>query len=135
MRDIWKIRNPNVRHFTFWQNHVSGFIKRWLAFFLISKILQESIKKTDVLASFCTDLLPIFSSLQLKDIPTWEENFWKFSNSLTSNAEYVEKIKSEIFETLRMLDQNKIANKHLGCNYLKYKIRKFTMNFSKKVDK
>ena len=28
--DIGRIRNPNVKRFTFWQNHVSGFIKRRL---------------------------------------------------------------------------------------------------------
>ena len=53
--DIWRIRNPNVRRFTFRQNHVSGFIERRLDFFLISNILQESIIKSDALASFCTD--------------------------------------------------------------------------------
>ena len=39
--DIWRIRNPNVKRFTFWQNHVSGFVERRLDFFLISNILQE----------------------------------------------------------------------------------------------
>ena len=73
--DIWRIRNPNVRRFTFRQNHVSSFIKRRLHFFLISNILQESIIKTDVLASFCTDHSPIFFSLQLKDMTTREKGF------------------------------------------------------------
>ena len=50
--DIWRIRNPNVSRFTFWQNHVSGFIESRLDFFLISNILQESIIKADILASF-----------------------------------------------------------------------------------
>ena len=50
--DIWRIRNPNVSRFTFWQNHVSGFIESRLDFFLISIILQESIIKADILASF-----------------------------------------------------------------------------------
>ena len=58
--DIWRIRNPNVRRFTFRQNHVSGFIERRLGFFLISNIQQEPIIKTDVIASFCTDHSPIF---------------------------------------------------------------------------
>ena len=39
--------------------------------------------------------------------------FWKFNNSLTSNDEYVEKMKSQISETPRMLDQDKITDKHL----------------------
>ena len=64
-----------------------------LIFLKISNIPQESIIKTDVLASFCTDHSPIFFSLQLKDMLTWGKGFWKFSNSLTSNDEYVEKIK------------------------------------------
>ena len=60
LRDIWRIRNTNLRRFTFQQNHVSGFIKTRLDFFLISNILQESIIKTDLFASFCTDHSLIF---------------------------------------------------------------------------
>ena len=111
-----------MKRFTFRQNHVSGFIERRLDFFLISNILQESIIKTDVLASFCTDHSPIIFSLQLKDMPTRGKGFWKFNNSLTSNAEYVEKMKNQNFETLHMLDQDKITEKHPIWEYLKYKI-------------
>ena len=64
--DIWRIRNPNVKRFTFRQNHVSGFVERRLDFFLISNILQESIIKTDVLTSFCTDHSPIFFFFRIK---------------------------------------------------------------------
>ena len=133
--DIWRIRNPNVKRFTFRQNHVSGFVERRLDFFLISNILQESVIKTDVLASFCTDHSPIFFSLQLKDMPTRGKGFWKFNNSLTSNDDYVEKMKNQISETIRMLDQDKITDKHLRWEFLKYEIRKFTINFSKKLVK
>ena len=35
-------------------------------------------------------LLPfVLITGQLKEIPTREKGFWKFNNSLTSNAEYV----------------------------------------------
>ena len=128
---IWRIRNPNVKRFKR-QNHVSGFIERRLDFFLISNVLQESIIKSDVLASFCTDHSPILFSLQLKDMPTRGKGFWKFNNSLISNDEYVEKMKNQISETLHMLDQDKITDKHLRWEFLKYEIRKFTINFSKK---
>ena len=67
--NIWRIRNPNVKRFTFRQNQVSSFVERRLDFFKISIILQESVIKTDVPASFCTDHSPIFFSLQLKDMP------------------------------------------------------------------
>ena len=65
-------------------------------------------------------------------MPTWGKGFWKFNNSFTSNAEYVEKMKNQISETQRMLDQNKITDKHPR---LEYEIRKFTMNFSKTLSK
>ena len=68
-------------------------------------------------------------------MPTRRKGFWKFSNSLTSNDEYVETMKNPISETLRMLDQDKITDKHLRWEFLKYKIRKFTINFSKKLVK
>ena len=55
-------------------------------------------------------------------MPTWGKCFWKFNNSLTSNAEYVEKMKNQNFETLHMLDQDKITEKHPIWEYLKYKI-------------
>ena len=50
---------------------------------------------------------------------TWRKGFWKFNNSLTSNNEYVEKMKNQIDKTLRMLDQDKITHKHLIWEFLK----------------
>ena len=66
-------------------------------------------------------------------MPIRGKGFWKFDNSLTSNDEYEEKMKNQISEILRMLDQGKITDKHLRWKFLKYKIRKFTIDFSKKL--
>ena len=44
-------------------------------------------------------------------------------------------MKNQIFETLRILDQDKITDKHLRWEYLKYEIRKFTINVSKNLVK
>ena len=101
-------------------------MNKGLIFFLISNI---AIIKTDVLASFCTDHSPIFS-LELKVMPTRGKGFWKFNNSLTSNTKYVQKTENQNFETLYMLDEDKITDKQLRLDYLKYEIRRFTMNFS-----
>ena len=106
-----------------------------LIFFLISNILQKSVIKTDALASFCTDHSPIFCSLKLKDVSTRTHGFWKFSNSLTSNSEFKEKMKNQILETLHILNQDKINDKHLRWEFLKYEIRKFTMNFLKNLER
>ena len=57
--DIWRIRNPKTKRYTFRQKHVSGLIQRRLDYFYISNSMQVSVKNTDVLASLLTDHLPI----------------------------------------------------------------------------
>ena len=47
------------------------------------------------------------------------KGFWKFNNSLTSNTKYVQKTANQNFETLYMLDEDKITDKHLRLDYLK----------------
>ena len=42
--DIWRIRNPNTKRYTFRQQHSSGYIQRRLDYFFISNVLQESEK-------------------------------------------------------------------------------------------
>ena len=44
-------------------------------------------------------------------------------------------MKNQVFETLRMLEQDEITYKHLRWEFLKYEIRKFTLNFSNKFVK
>ena len=44
-------------------------------------------------------------------------------------------MKNQILETLRILNQDKITDKHLRWEFLKYEIREFTMNFSKNLVK
>ena len=61
--DIWRIRNPKRKRFTFRQHHSTGFIQRRLDYFFISNSLQESIKTTDTLAAFSTNHSPITFSL------------------------------------------------------------------------
>ena len=72
--DIWRIRNPNVRRFTFLQNYVFGFIERKPDFFLISNILQWSIIKPDIFRCFCIDHLSIFFFLY-NFLSTWGKTF------------------------------------------------------------
>ena len=57
--DIWRIRNPQKKRFTFQQQHKSGFIQRRLEYFFLSNTLLESTNKTDALAGFATDHWPL----------------------------------------------------------------------------
>ena len=44
-------------------------------------------------------------------------------------------MKNQFFETVRMLNQDKITDKYLRWEYLKYKIKKFILKFSKNLVK
>ena len=44
-------------------------------------------------------------------------------------------MKNQFFETVRMLNQDKITDRCLRWEYLKYKIRKFILKFSKNLVK
>ena len=39
--DIWRIRNPNTKPYTFPQQHSSGYIQRRLDFFFISNVFKN----------------------------------------------------------------------------------------------
>ena len=59
--DKWRIRNPEVKRFTF-RLISDGFIQRKLDYFFFSNLLQESVNKTDVLAAFFIDHSPLLFS-------------------------------------------------------------------------
>ena len=46
--DVWRIRNPETKSFTFPQQHISGFIQRRFDYFFVSNLLQEWVNKTEV---------------------------------------------------------------------------------------
>ena len=123
-----------MRRSAFRQNHVSDFIERRLDFFLISNTLEESIVKTDIPASFCTDHLPLFFFNAIKIYANSGKKLlgfiWLLKKLLNSRAEYVEKPENQNFQTLPTLDQDKITDKHLKWEYLESEIGKFIKDVS-----
>ena len=61
--DIWRIRNPKTKGFTFRQHHATGFIHRRLDYLFISDQLQDTVKKTDILAAFISNYSPSIFTL------------------------------------------------------------------------
>ena len=45
LRDIWRVRNPNKKLFTFRQKHFTGIRQQRLDYIFVSNSLQESVKK------------------------------------------------------------------------------------------
>ena len=113
--DIWRIRSPKSKRFSFHQNHVPGRIQRRLDLLLIPNFLQKTFIRADLLASFCSDHSTIFT-IHKFFIVEFESNnkrgksMWKFNKSLLSNDEYINKFRNHISKSLSFLNQNSIRD-------------------------
>ena len=128
--DVCQVKNLKKKRFTFRRRHNSGFIQRRLDYFLVSNILQESIKKTDILTSVSTDHSTIFFPFSKKlEIPRGN-GFWKFINSLCSNTDYTTKLKNHLKLIQKTILKENITDEQMIWEYIKYEIRKFSIKFS-----
>ena len=94
--NLCRIRNPNTKHYTFCQQHSSGYIQRRLDYFFISKVLQESVKKPDVLTAFSIDHPPIIFSLFNISKGTKGKCLWKHNKFLCEQSKYINSMKKHI---------------------------------------
>ena len=129
--DIWRIQNPTKKRFTLCQKHISGHIQRSLDYFFVSNTLQESIKNIDIFASLSTDHFPISFSLRRLQITAKGKGVWIFNSSLTLNKEFVEKMREHLSTCLNLFEKENILDDQVRWEYLKHKVRKFSIKFSK----
>ena len=91
-------------------------------------------QKIDILPSFCSDHSPIVASYVKYSFSHFGNNFWKFNSSLINDELYVAQM-TEYIKNKLLLFQNEDLNNQSKWEYLKYEIRKFTINFSKNKSK
>ena len=133
--DIWRIRNPKKKYFTFRQKHFSGVIQRRLDYLFVSSNLQETISNVNIMNAFSTDHSPVFCSFMKGFQYVKGPGFWKFNNSLLSNTDFVVEMKTFIDSTKKSLNQNSLFSNQSKWEFLKYEIRKKCLSFSKDIAK
>ena len=86
--DIWRIRKPLEKSFTFQQNHFSGITNPRLDYIFIWNKLQESSNKAKILPAFKADHSPVSVIIsnynEIKPTPI----LWKSNNSLISDENF-----------------------------------------------
>ena len=130
--DIWRIRNPATSTFTFRQKHSTGFIHGRLDYIFISNTLQKFVNDTRILTSLSTDHSPVHLSLFKEHKHTKGNGFWKFNSSLIKDHMYVSEIKHLVRSFLSYISS---VNAQLKWEFLKYEIRKFTIDYTKRKAK
>ena len=132
MVDIWRNRNPKSKNYTFRKNHFSGFIQRRLDIIFVSNNIQEYVKETKILPSFCSDHSPLFFNFQTSNEIHLGKHFWKFNSSLTKDEEYIKQMKDHIQKVKSQFVSIFNESPQAQWEFLKYEIRKFSIAFSAK---
>ena len=92
--DVWRVRNPTNRRFTFRQKN--PFLQRRLDFIFISNELQESVVNVEVLPSVNSDHFPIYLKLAENTSLSRGRLYWKFNNSFLKELDYINVMRTEI---------------------------------------
>ena len=121
------------RQLTFTQQHTLGFIQRRLDYIFISNTLQELVTTTEILTPISTDHSPVIFSLSKENDCLRGKGFWKFNSSLTKDQTYITEIK-KLIRSFCTTNES-LYNRQLKWELLKYEVRKFTINYTKRIAK
>ena len=89
--DIWRIRNPDDKNFTWRQKN--PIIQRRLDYWFISDMLQEDVVKSEIVTSIKTDHLAITLENDSLDDQQRGPSFWKSNNSLLEDLVFVQSLR------------------------------------------
>ena len=131
--DIWRVRDTKSRQFTFTQKHSSDFIQRRLDYILISNTLQELVTTTETVTPISTDHSPVLFSLSKGKDCLRGKGFWKFNSSLTKDQNYITEIRKLILSFCTTNES--FFKRQLKWEFLKYEVRKLTINYKKTIAK
>ena len=131
LHDIWRIKNPNTQSFTW--SRCKPFIFCRLDFWLISDKLHDLVTNVDRLAAIKTDHSAIFLELEEIKESIKGPGFWKLNTSLLTNDDYVDMIKNELPSWID--EGNELSDSRSKWDWIKYNIRKSSIEFSKKAAK
>ena len=125
--DIWRIRNPAGRRFTWRQK--SPFLQRRLDYWLISDVCQDEIEMSDIIPSINSDHSAIFLQFNSIEKSHHGSSFWKFNASLVDDEDFVTLINESV---PKWLDEfSSVIEKRLLWDLIKYRIRQVAMKYSK----
>ena len=94
--DIWRIRNPDVKRFSWRQKNPAIQCRR--DYWLITDSIQEEVEKVDIIPAIGSDHSAITPHINGIENTTYGPLFWKFNASLLGDEAYVNKIYKKSLE-------------------------------------
>ena len=127
--DIWRIRNPEIKQYT-WRTFSP--LQRRLGYILLSDSLQFLTSSVKIKHSVQTDHSSVILELHSNGKSKQGPSHWKSNTSLTNNTDYNNQLKFLIEECISTFEKKE--NPCQLWEYVKYKVRQFTIRFSKDLD-
>jgi exodeoxyribonuclease-3 len=118
LTDIWRIKNPTERKYT-WISNTTPKIMCRLDFILMTDSLQGYYDKSDIVPGYLSDHSCTTLNLELHD-NIRGRGFWKYNKTLNSDQILKEQIQNTIQETA---EENNGTDESLLWDLLKCKIR------------
>jgi hypothetical protein len=128
--DIWRIRNPDTRRYTWRKN--KPVIHSRLDFWLVTNFCQDFCTEADIIPSIRSDHSAVtlnihnFNSIKGK-------GHWKFNNSYLDEIDYVKNITTSY--SLWEKECKELTDKRSMWEYMKYKIREYSVEYGKQKAK
>ena len=126
--DIWRVRNPQTKRYTT-RTKKSLYVSR-LDYWMISDSIQDIITVTDIIPGLYSDHSAIILGVKLLKNDNTGKGYWKFNSLLLKQTNYVENLKMKLMEWRSLYEE--FQSKQGSWELIKYKIRKFTINYSPK---
>ena len=128
--DIWRVKNPNTQQFTWRQATLKIYCR--LDFFLVSNTLQDSVLEAGMIHAFRSDHSGISIEIKCSEPEQRGRGHWKFNSKLLENDQYTDAVVTNI---KKWIDEVNHYDDRMKWEWLKYKIRNFTIHFSKQNSK
>lgn len=129
--DIWRVRNPDVKRFTWRQKN--PVVQRRLDFWLITSSIQEEVENVDIIPAIRTDHSAISMHIHGIEETGRGLSFWKFNSSRLEDEDYIKSVTDRY--SIWLEEGKDIQDPRVLWNFIKYKIRYETISYSKQKAK
>ena len=130
---LWRVKYTTSKRFSFTQKHLSGFTQHRLDYTFISSTFQELATTTEIPNPLSSDYSPVLFSLSKGKDYLRDKASWKVNSFLTKEQNYIIEIKKLIGSFCTK--EKFFFNVQLKWEFIKYELRKFTVNYTKHITK
>lgn len=128
--DPWRFKYPNVKQYSWFKPN--DVVKSRIDFWLISVSIINLISDCCMSAASLTDHAVIKLSFNPPGVSQQKKGYWKFNSSLLKSQSFIEGIKATISN---VMSDNSIVSYISKWEFLKFKMREYSVNFGKTFNK